>query len=228
VSELPDGFAGWSLDAKLAHFKARMGEMAFATASNPLAFYVPLRKAAEFHACTKRNRLITGGNRSSKSYASAAEDLFWLLGESPYRQIPHGPVQGVISSLSFGLFEQTLLPIFEELMPKSPEWKLTYSRAAGGGTIEGPNGKAYIKSNDAGWKSYQGMALDFAHLDEEHDVEVYKQIRKRLKRGSRLNLWVSMTAEPDRPDHWTYEELALPATDPQKKSDFEHLIISSR
>ena len=222
MTDLPVSFESWPLEEKLAHFESRAQAMATAKEANPLGFYTPLRRAEDFHKSEKRNRLITGGNRSSKSYASAAEDLFWLLGKSPYRPIPQGGLQGVISSLSFGLFEQTLLPILQELMPKGAGWKLSYSRSAGGGEIVGPNGRAYIKSNDAGWQSYQGMALDFAHLDEEHDQEVYKQIRKRLKKNSKLNLWVSMTAEPDRPDHWTYEELAVPATDPKMKDDFAH------
>jgi hypothetical protein len=196
--------------------------MAVDKEQNPIGFYRPLAGALPFHQSTARNRLVTGGNRAGKTESGAAEDIFWLLGESPYRPISGQKVQGVISSLSFGLFEQTLLPTLRRTIPKVGKWSLNYSRASGGGTLEGPNGVAFFKSNEAGWESYQGMELDFAHLDEEHDLEVYKQIRKRLKRGSVLNLWLTMTAEPDRPDSWAFDELAVPSRDPSRAADFAH------
>ena len=223
---LPADFPSWPKAKKIAYYKSpeiqdRLAERDAAKLANPLAFYKPLPAQKRFHECVARNRLCTGGNRSGKTEAGVVEDLYWILGASPYRKIPKGPLVGVVSAITLGLFETTLLEKFNEYLIKGVI-KIHFSKPQGGGTIEGPNGKIYIKSDEAGWKSFQGMALDFAHLDEEHDFRVYKQIRKRLKRGRKLNVWNTMTAEPDRPDHWTYDELYLPAQDSERQHDFAH------
>lgn len=186
--------------------------------ANPLAFYRPLPAAEKFHCSTARKRLNTGGNRSSKSTSGIAETLMWLSGVSRYRNIPKGPLQGVVSGLSFGLMELNMLPIFQNLIPKvgfNLVWQTNTKY------IEGPNGKAWFKSNEQGWESYQGVALDFFYLDEEHDLSVFRQLTKRLKAGSRIQSWYTMTAEPDRSDHWTYDELYLPAQE-GKQEEFAH------
>jgi hypothetical protein len=222
--KIPEGWANWPKERKVRYFRQRKAALEAAKRRDPIAFYKPLPGALDFHRSMARNRTITGGNRAGKTEGGSAEDCFWLLGWSPYRPIPKGPLTGVISALSFQLFEQSLLEKLEELRPPG-KIEIKYNRAGGGGTVKGPNGMAHIKSNESGWKSYQAMALDFAHLDEEHDYEVFKQLRKRLKAGRKLHLWMTMTAEPDRPDHWTYEHLVLPAQDPEKAADFAHFTM---
>lgn len=185
--------------------------------ANPIGFYEPLPSAKLFHASEALKRLDTGGNRSSKTYSGGAESVFWLDGHSPYREIPKGPLTGVISGLSFPLMEHSLLPILQELAPPS-KFEIRWSRDER--WIRGPNGTAWFKSNEQGWQSYQSRALDFFWLDEEHDWAVYRQLCKRLKRGAILQSWYTMTAEPDKPFHWTYSELAKPALD--QSSDIEH------
>jgi len=224
--KIPEGFKSWPRAKQLEFYNSPAAQEAIkerdeAREANPLAFYKPLPAQKLFHQCDTRFRLATGGNRSGKTEAGVVEDLYWILGKSPYRKIPKGPLVGVVSALSLGLFETTLLEKFKEYLIKGVI-KVRFSKAQGGGTIEGPNGMIYIKSNEAGWQSFQGMALDFGHLDEEHSYEVFKQMRKRLKKGRKINIWTTMTAEPDKPDHWTYDTLCLPSRDPAKKADYSH------
>lgn len=194
-------------------------EMEEAKIANPIAWYKPLPAALSFHKCISPKRLNTGGNRSSKTYSGGAEATYWLRGHSPYRPIPKGPLEGVISSLNYDLFEATILPTLRELCPPSLieiKWTINdkWVRCDKTGSI------AYIKSDEQGWKSYQGRSLNFYWLDEEHHLAVFRQLNKRLKKGSILQAWFSMTAEPETSDHWTYDELALPALD--KESNISH------
>jgi phage terminase large subunit-like protein len=182
--------------------------------NNPIAWHKPLGEQQRFHESSALHRLLTGGNRSGKTKSGAAELIFWLRGDSPYREIPKGPLTGVVSGLTFDLAENSLKADIEALMPRDGSFTLTWNRE--NKLITGPNGRAIFKSNEQGWKSYQAIALDFFWLDEEHDIEIYRQLRKRLKKDSVLHAWYTMTAEPDRPDHWTYDLLAVPAAEGQE------------
>jgi hypothetical protein len=217
----PDGWDDWPYEKRANYVKALRVKRDKVQRDFPHLFYKPLRGIEPFHRSLARNRLITGGNRAGKTEGGTMEDIYFLLGESPFREIPQGPLTGIIAAPSLGTFEQTIYEKLKDLAPKD-RVKIKFSKASGGGTVTGPNGIAHIKSYEAGWQSVQGMALDFAHLDEEGPYEFYKQIRKRLKRGRKLYLWMTMTAEPDRPDHWTYDELAVPARDPKRAADFAH------
>lgn len=113
----------------------------------------------------------------------------------------------------------TVIQTLERMLPKQ-NFKLTYTRDTK--ILQGPNGICEFKSDEQGWKAYQGRALDGAWPDEEHSEEVFNQLSKRLKAGRGLEMWFTMTAEPDRPDHWTFDRLALPALNPETMQDYDH------
>jgi phage terminase large subunit-like protein len=192
---------------------------------NPIGFYRPLPTQLKFHKSKARKRLITGGNRSGKTEGGASELIYWVRGHSPYREIPKGPLGIVASSLSFDLARATVVEAIERLMPERGI-ELLWSRDEK--HLKGPNGKVTFKSDEQGWKSYQGRALDAFWLDEEHSFEVYRQLCKRLKAGSKIESWYTMTAEPDVPDHWTYEELAQKSLDDPEVDHFELSLDENR
>jgi len=179
-----------------------------AKALNPIGWYKPLPAQLAFHKSTARKRLCTGGNRSGKTEAGAAELIFWLLGKSPYREVPKD-VTGIVVSESFDVQRNTIIEKVVALAPKDGSIKLTYTREQR--TLEGPNGKCIFKSQEQGWRAFQGIALDFYWPDEEGEHEIDRQLNKRLKRGSIIQSWYTLTPEPDKSDHWTFEALAEPA-----------------
>jgi hypothetical protein len=127
----------------------------------------------------------------------------------------------MVSSETFDVQANTILETVRTMAPKNGSIKIQWSRDEK--WIEGPNGRAIFKSAEQGWRAFQGIALDFFWMDEEQDYEIKKQLSKRLKAGSELNSWFTLTPEPDRSDHWTYDELALPAL--ERKGSIQHFVF---
>ena len=55
--------------------------------------YTPHAKQDDFHHADTKGRLYIGGNRSGKSYASVAEDVWWLTNTHPYIETPEAPIR---------------------------------------------------------------------------------------------------------------------------------------
>lgn len=197
--------------AKIKHYLKREWELKRAKELNPIGFYKPIKSHIPFFQSTARQRVCIGGNRSGKTQDGAAEAIHWLSGHSPYRPIPKGPLTGVISGESFDVLRNSVVEKLLELCPKNGSFKLTWTRDDH--RMEGPNGVAIFKSAEQGWQAYQAIALDWFWMDEEQSYEIFKQLSKRLKRDSPIQSWHTFTAEPDKPDHWTFEHLYTPALD---------------
>jgi terminase large subunit-like protein len=205
AAEGPEGVAK---AAKIRHYLLLKRAEERAKLQNPIAWYKPLPAALAFHKSLAKNRLCTGGNRSSKTYSGTCELIYWLMGQSPYREVPKD-IDFVVSSESFDVQRNTIIETFMELMPKNGCINLAYNRDDKFAT--GPNGRVLFKSAEQGWRAFQGFELNGYWMDEEQDYEIRKQLSKRLKKGSIIQAWFTLTPEPDRPDHWTYDELAVPA-----------------
>ena len=184
---------------------------------NPIGWYKPLPAQLEFHKDGTSKRLCTGGNRSGKTQAGTMELIWWCLGKHPYREVPRDVV-GIVSSESFEVQRNTIIEQLQEWMPKNKTIQVIWNRE--NKVMIGPNGKVFFKSAEQGWRAFQGIALDFFWLDEEQDHEVFKQLSKRLKRGSSLQSWYTLTPEPDKSDHWTFDALAMPAI--ENRGDVAH------
>ena len=177
---------------------------------NPIGWYKCIGNQAEAHASTAKMRLITGGNRSGKTLWGVRELIWWLKGEHPFREVPKD-VTGIVSSESYEVQRNTIIETLMQWMPKTKDFQLVWNRE--NKVMVGPNGRALFKSAEQGWRAFQGIALEFFWQDEEQYVEVFRQLSKRLKGGSFLQSWFTLTPEPDKPDHWTFEELAQKALD---------------
>ena len=195
---------------ELFAWKKRDDKKSRAMALNPIGWYNPLPAQLEFHKATARKRLCTGGNRSGKTEAGVAELIWWLLGKHPYRDVPEN-VTGIVVSESFDVQRDTIIEKMGALMPQDGSIKLTWNRDTKHAI--GPNGRCIFKSQEQGWRAFQGIALDFFWPDEEGEYEVVKQLSKRLKKGSIIQSWYTLTPEPDKSDHWTFDALAAPARD---------------
>lgn len=193
---------------KLYAWKKKVDAYEKAKTLNPIGWYQGLPAQKAFHQSETVKRLCTGGNRSGKTEAGTAELIWWLRGDHPFRKVPENVV-GIVSSESFEVQRNTIIEKLVALMPKDGSMKLVFNRDEK--YLLGPNGKCLFKSAEQGWKAFQGIALNFFWLDEEQDYEIYKQLSKRLNKGSILQSWYTLTPEPDKSDHWTFDALAEPS-----------------
>lgn len=214
-----EGPEGVAKAEKIRKYLLAIRREAVDKANNPIGWYKPLPAALKFHRSTAKNRLATGGNRSSKTYSGTCELIYWLLGKSPYREVPKN-INFVVSSETFDVQRNTIIQTLLELIPRNGSIQLQYSRDEK--FAKGPNGQVLFKSAEQGWRAFQGFALNGYWMDEEQDYEIRKQLSKRLKKDSEIQAWFTLTPEPDRSDHWTYDELALPAL--EGKPGYEHFV----
>lgn len=173
--------------------------------------YHPHDKQFPFHSSMKKGRLYIGGNRSGKTTAGVAEDLFWLRGNHPLRKVPEPPVAGRLVTVDFknGLDKIILPEIKRWIYPSlliNGSWEDSWSA----------NDRVLTLSNDS-WleiMSYEqdldkfaGTSRDFTHFDEEPPKSIFGECKARLidRKGS---WWMTMT--PVDGVTWVYNEIYIP------------------
>lgn len=181
--------------------------------------YQPHTKQFYFHNIDKHGRLYIGGNRSGKSYAAVAEDVWWLTNTHPYIDTPELPVRGRVVTVDFtyGL-EQIILPLFKILLPKSElidgSWEASYSKSlrtltlANGSTVE-------FMSYEQDTEKFAGTSRHFVHYDEEPPLHIFNECNARLV-DTNGYYWVSMT--PVEGLTWTFEKIYEPGTEGKDKN----------
>ena len=154
-----------------------------------------------FHQSTKKIRWIFGGNKSAKSYSVKCEDVWWALGDHPYRKVP-GCTRGWIVSLDFPSSRDVSERLLQQLIPKSR--LVNWDSSKGIIKVKAKKGISEItlKSCDSGVEKFQGADLDFIDFDEEPKFEIYRECLPRLwiRRGS---MWCAET--PTNGMSWTYD-----------------------
>lgn len=161
-------------------------------------FYKPNKKQLLFHAAglTAQERLITGGNRSGKTYGAENEVAKHARGEydnvwngyrfnEPIRIWVAGKTAAVVAETLqkdlFGDMEQNLRGIFHPSFIKSKKksgnsemYRTVYiSNNFGGAT------KITFKSYDEGWEAFQGSKVHLILLDEEPPLRIYQECKMR-------------------------------------------------
>ena len=158
--------------------------------------------------------IILGGNRTGKSAAGAMLTVAHALGSShpdaarwcslngvDPASIPSSPGRACASALTSAdsvRYQRAKLDLY---LPAGTTWRNregqgeALARLPGGGSVA-------CKSNDQGSRSYQGDSWRFLWLDEEHDVEVYREGTMRLldQRGTCL-----LTMTPLLGLTWVYD-----------------------
>lgn len=178
-------------------------------ANRPNIFgYVPHDKQVAFHAADRRHRLYIGGNRSGKTTAGIAEDIWWLRGQHPYRETPPPPVRGRICGVDFNYgVEQILKPEFMRWCPlselKGGSWYTAWDRETRTVTFE--NGSfVEFKSYDQDVEKFAGTSRHFVHFDEEPPQDIYIECIARLV-DTAGSWWMTLT--PVQGMIWMYDEI---------------------
>ena len=195
---------------------------------NRLLFYntgekVHLKQLA-FHRSPKRNRWVFGGNRSGKTECGAAETVWMLRGNHPYRKNKADVKGWAVSVTREVQREVAQAKVFSYL---NPEWieRVTMSEGGkdfpAGGVVDtvfvknvfGGVSSLSFKSCQQGRECFQGASLDFVWFDEEPPKDIYEECRMRVMDRSG-DVFGTMT--PLKGLTWVYDEIYLNASsDPE-------------
>lgn len=183
--------------------------------------YRPHSKQKLLHESLAKVRLLIGGNRSGKTHAAVAEDIYWLRGSHPYRPIPDKQITGRVIGVDFiNGVEKIILPKFKQLLPPSllinGSWEDSWSKQLR--TLSLTNGNSVeFMSYDQDVDKFAGTSRDFIHFDEEPPQSIFNENRARVV-DVNGDIWLSMT--PLDGFTWTYEELYLKGLDPDEENYF--------
>lgn len=148
-------------------------------------------KQIAFHKCKKRNRWVFGGNRTGKTECGAAETVWMLRGNHPYRE-NRKDVAGWAVSLSRGVQREVAqAKILDYLRPDWIENIVMESGKASSprnGIIDsiavrnvfGGISTLCFKSCEMGREKFQGASLDFVWFDEEPPEDIYEECAMRI------------------------------------------------
>lgn len=187
--------------------------------------YRPHSKQANFHSSESKKRLYIGGNRSGKTTAGVAEDIFYLRGEHPFKRVYEPPVYGRVIGVDFlrGV-KSILIPQFQRWLPptmlKGGSWSRSYDaesrtlHLANGSTLE-------FMSYEQDTDKFAGVPRHFTHYDEEPPKHIFDECQARLI-DYNGDAWFTMT--PVEGMTWVYDDLYLPGID--ESDDSVYVIVA--
>lgn len=170
----------------------------------PMWNYMPSHGEAEkFHNSQKHYRLIMGGNRGGKTYASCYEACALAMGCHPTKDI-QTPTTGWVVIVNFIDY----LPIIKDTIEKMIPARMirTYPKKDNQ-MYELKNGsKIYIKSANKGNRTARGESVDWIWIDEQISEDYYKSLLPRVisKNGY---IWMSVTHE--EMETWIHDNIYL-------------------
>ncbi len=149
------------------------------------------KKQLAFHKCEKRNRWVFGGNRSGKTECGAAETVWMLRGNHPYRknrkdvrgwavsltrQVQRDVAQAKI--LSYLRKDWIAEIVMESGKSSSPQSGIIDTISVK--NVFGGISTLCFKSCEMGREKFQGASLDFVWFDEEPPEDVYDECCMRV------------------------------------------------
>lgn len=144
-----------------------------------------------FHKCEKRNRWVFGGNRSGKTECGAAETVWLLRGNHPYRK-NRPNVKGWAVSLTRqvqrDVAQSKILDYLREDWIADIVMESGKSGSPRSGIIDtiavknvfGGISTLCFKSCEMGREKFQGASLDFVWFDEEPPEDIYDECCMRV------------------------------------------------
>lgn len=183
--------------------------------------YQPHTKQEKFHQSEAKKKLYIGGNRSGKTTGSVVEDIWWLMGNHPYRKTPEGQIRGRIVAVDFNQgVQKIVLPEVARWIPpsalKNGSWEDSYNRELRTLTLASGNFVEFM-SYDQDTDKFAGTSRHFIHYDEEPPRHVFNECNARLV-DTNGSYWISMT--PVEGMTWIYDTIYIPGTEGEDPSIF--------
>lgn len=149
--------------------------------------FAPFKFQSDFLKSKATQSWIIGGNASGKTQICCIKTVLTLLG---FNTLIPAPNNGIVVSLDWPKARDVSIPCIFDLLPKvdllpdTKGWNKTEK------TLRLQNGsKLIFMSADSGRSKFQGLRVDFIQIDEEVDVEIYKELKMRAKAGKKLYIW---------------------------------------
>ncbi len=179
--------------------------------------YKPHEKQVMFHKSDTKGRLYIGGNRSGKTVGGVNEDIWWLLGNHPYKKTPPPPVRGRVIGVDFDNgIERILKPQFAKWLPPSAlingSWTDSYSAQTRMLTLANKSTVEFM-SYVQEIQKFAGTSRHFVHFDEEPPRSIFTENKARLI-DTGGSWWITET--PVEGMTWVYDDIYIPGkTDPR-------------
>lgn len=174
--------------------------------------YEPHAKQLRFHKSLKKVKLYIGGNRSGKTVGGAAEAVYWIKGEHPYRRgVPQAPTRGRIVTVSrIEGINQLIIPQLQRWLPPSllinGSWEDSYNKSEFLLSLENGS-QVQLMTYEQSLVKFAGDSLHWVWCDEEPPQDIYKECRVRVM-DTGGSIWITMT--PVEGMTWVYDDLYIP------------------
>ena len=157
-----------------------------------------LDRAIAFLSSLARILLLSGGNRSGKTYLGTLEMLWRALGKHPYKEVPRPPV----FLRQFTVNEKKIFEVgglkahWEELTPREALRGGSFAEAFDRGNLalHFANGSVVqFMTYAQDLEVVQGAMVHCTHFDECPDYAFYKESQTRIGPGADANVIITMT-----------------------------------
>ena len=183
-------------------------------AANPLAFlqWTPPQRA--WLACAEPRKLLRAGNQLGKTYVGLAEVIHRALGTHPFYPTRPPPVEIWIVCTSWAQ-SVAIMGKFWVLVPRAKLRKGTTFDPRNGFGKDNPavvfeNGSVVrFRTTNQGPEALAGATIDYVHVDEPCDEDVYRELDRRvLRRGGSIGITLTPV---NRPTEWLRKLVELGA-----------------
>lgn len=149
--------------------------------------YRPMPAQDLFHQAYEKYRLLSGGNRSGKTFSTIADDVMVLLKKHPYRESLYRdtePRRMRFIGIDFDRgIDQIALPLFSQFIPPSAlingSWEDSYQKQKHMLTLA-DGATCSFMSYEQDPDKFQGVSLHHIHFDEEPPQAIYKESMLRI------------------------------------------------
>lgn len=171
--------------------------------------YKPHEKQRSFHESVAPKKQFVGGNRSGKTTSGAAEAVWYMQGQHPYKRLPwEPPTFGRVVTVDIiqGL-NKIILPMLSNLIPKSylvnGSWEDSYDKELR--TLSFANGSyCEILTYEQDLEKFAGTSRHWIWYDEEPPKDIFTECSLRLL-DTAGHWWITMT--PVEGMTWTYDDV---------------------